>query len=145
VKIMEFVPQEQSVDNWTEMVTLSTISGSETTLSVLMGRFLGRGARDGSQECEDHAGGLLDTGIQNGYAFATWWTSCSRTSVTGRPEYAWYKAIRGNDNVYLVTWASTHKPSPASLEDRFRVMNAIIACDSRITDRKCGPLLNAWR
>jgi len=131
--ISEMVPAGETVENWTEMVTVQIFLGLKGSL----------------QEAQDHiADGWLKAcpkGLrvpivettENGYPVSLWQLSCPDNPQTGKPEWAWFKALRGNDSLYLVQKAFRFEPSKEQITTWIRFLKTVAVCDSRLPDRAC--------
>ena len=133
VILVEYVPQAESVKNWTEMVTVQVVLGSRTTLEQVLASLQAQPP----QGCKDHKVAILGKGQENGYAFLSWSVFCSQTAVTGKPEFSWFKAIRGNDSLYVVFKSFKSEPPQEKVADWNQHMQGIIVCDTRLADRAC--------
>ena len=125
--IVELVPKGQTVQNWERMVTLQTFAGD--TRSVIDFR---RAVSDGWRSaCPGGNTINLSEGQENGYPFAFWQMTCERNPQSGRPEYTWIKAMRGERALYVAQYAFRHLPSRAELTDAARRLRGMSLCDTR--------------
>ena len=125
--IVELVPKGQTVQNWERMVTLQTFAGN--TRSVIDFR---RAVSDGWRSaCPGGNTINLSEGQENGYPFALWQMSCEHNPQSGRPEYTWIKAMRGERALYVAQYAFRHLPSRAELTDAARRLRGMSLCDTR--------------
>src|SRR5882724_9251562 len=83
--LREMVPQGESVNNWSEMVTTQIFLGLKT--------FTPQQMRDGMQQqapgftdCKGHESASVAEGHENGYPFAVWMQYCPLNQATGKPE-----------------------------------------------------------
>jgi len=89
--LVEYVPQAESVQNWTEMVTVQVVLGSRTTLEQVLANLQAQPPHG----CKDHKVAILGKGQENGYAFLSWSVFCSWTSpVQPRGSRAWTRKGR---------------------------------------------------
>ena len=125
--IVELVPKGQTVQNWERMVTLQTFAGD--TRSVIDFR---RAVSDGWRSaCPGGNTINLSEGQENGYPFALLQMSCEHNPQSGRPEYTWIKAMRGERALYVAQYAFRHLPSRAELTDAARRLRGMSLCDTR--------------
>lgn len=125
--IVELVPKGQTVQNWERMVTLQTFAGD--TRSVIDFR---RAVSDGWRSaCPGGNTINLSEGQENGYPYALLQMSCEHNPQSGRPEYTWIKAMRGERALYVAQYAFRHLPSRAELTDAARRLRGMSLCDTR--------------
>ena len=125
--IVELVPKGQTVQNWERMVTLQTFAGD--TRSVIDFR---RAVSDGWRSaCPGGNTINLSEGQENGYPFALLQMSCEHNPQSGRPEYTWIKAMRGERALYVAQYAFRHLPSREEVTDAARRLRGMSLCDTR--------------
>ena len=125
--IVELVPKGQTVQNWERMVTLQTFAGN--TRSVIDFR---RAVSDGWRSaCPGGNTINLSEGQENGYPYALLQMSCEHNPQSGRPEYTWIKAMRGERALYVAQYAFRHLPSREELTDAARRLRGMSLCDTR--------------
>jgi hypothetical protein len=126
---VEMLPNGETRNRWTEMVTTLTFPG--------MGFVSPEKYRLGMQQVWDTycpGGGYtkLKEQVEHGYPTLTWLWSCP-----GKPEWSWFKAIQGRDNLYSVQRALRFEPSAAVREEIARYFDSVRVCDLRLPDRPC--------
>jgi hypothetical protein len=131
----EMVPEGESVQNWTEMITTQIFSGgvpqrTPEAFSRALGYLW-------MQSCQGAGVQHIRKGTENGYPFAFWMQTCPKNPMTGKPENAFLKAIQGSDSFYLVQKAWKYTPSEEDIVTWTRFMSAVRVCDSRIEGREC--------
>ena len=135
--IVELVPKGQTVQNWERMVTLQTFAGN--TRSVIDFR---RAVSDGWRSaCPGGNTINLSEGQENGYPYALLQMSCEHNPQSGRPEYTWIKAMRGERALYVAQYAFRHLPSREELTDAARRLRDMSLCDTRpgrASQHPCG-------
>ena len=135
--IVELVPKGQTVQNWERMVTLQTFAGD--TRSVIDFR---RAVSDGWRSaCPGGNTINLSEGQENGYPFALWQMSCEHNPQSGRPEYTWIKAMRGERALYVAQYAFRHLPSRAEITDAARRLRGMSVCNmlpDKARQHPCG-------
>jgi hypothetical protein len=134
LQLTEWVPVDQTVDNWTEMLTIQVFYGLKTTSEQFM-RSLEqrwRGACPGAGEAQP-----IVSGVENGYASLVWILDCPQNPGTGQLELTWFKGIQGNDSFYVVQKAFKFNPNKQQIARWIGYLKAVRVCDSRIADRAC--------
>ncbi len=77
----EMVPTAQSVQNWTEMVTVQIFLGLKSTPA----EFRTRMEKLWSGACPAGSGNIVSSASENGYATLLWRQSCPLNKATGKP------------------------------------------------------------
>ncbi len=129
----EMVPAGETVNNWTEMVTVQIFFGLKTTPD----QFRARMEKGWSASCAGSDSRTTSAGTDNGYAAVTWMMSCPLNPATGKPEMTWFKAIQGNDSFYVVQKAFKFTPSRDQTLQWVTYLRKVAVCDSRLSDRLC--------
>ncbi len=132
--MMELVPKSQTVENWTEMLTIQTFCGGLPCTPE--GFYKGLFAL-WTKSCKNRFGQLISKGKENGYDDAFRPLICPLHSKMGKPEYTWFKAIRGNDSFYVVQKAWKYEPSNPEVVKWSEYLRKVSVCDSRIPGRRC--------
>jgi hypothetical protein len=131
--ITEMVPQAETVESWTEMVTVQIYFG-------LKGSIIGyrtKMEKDWATVCAGAKSAAVGGGLANGYTTMTWRQTCPLNRQTGKPEMTWFKAIAGNDSFYVVQKAFKFEPAPEKAAEWVAWLNKVAVCDTRIAERKC--------
>ncbi len=129
----EMVPSAQTVNDWTEMVTVQVFLGLKATPKQVVGNI----ARGWLKACPEGQSQTIAETIENGYPILFILLTCPRNSETGKPEYTWFKAIAGNDSFYMVQKAFKFVPEKEQIAQWSRYLRGIMVCDSRLPDRPC--------
>lgn len=126
--IAEFVPQKQTVHNWTQMVTHQTFKGSRqgaagfrSTLSSFW-----------MNSCPKSAIAHLTEGEENGYPFALWRMTCYDNPQTGKPEYTFVKAVQGNEGLYVKQYAFRYIPNKQEMALALGHLRDFFVCDNTV-------------
>ena len=130
----EFVPAKETVENWTEMVTVQVFFGLKATPQQFMDD-MGKSWRAACPDAEE-AHTVADA-PENGYPTLVWLLSCPKNPGTGKPEITWFKAVQGNDSFYLVQKAFKFEPSKEQITRWMGYLRKVSVCDLRIADRAC--------
>ncbi len=132
--INEMVPVAQTVENWTEMVTVQIFLGMT---GVTPEQFRARMEGLWSKACANTTSHPIANALENGYPAAVWLVTCPRNRDTGKPEYTWFKAIQGNDSFYVVQKAFKFEPSKEQIATWTLYLKRVTACDTRLAERAC--------
>ena len=132
--ISEMVPEGESVNDWTTMITVEIFLGEKNTTpeeyqQTLTERWFGA--------CENSETYPVADGAENGYNFTLWQLYCPLNSSTQKPELTYLKAIKGNDSFYLVQVAFRYEPSDEDITRWIQYLKEVQVCDSRIPERAC--------
>ena len=134
LQMTEWVPTNQTAENWTEMLTVQVFHGlkmaPEQFMQQLEQRW--RGACPGAGDAQPVAGGA-----ENGYPALLWILDCPKNPGTDKPELTWFKAVQGNDSFYVVQKAFKFTPSKEQITRWIGYLKGVWVCDSRIADRAC--------
>jgi hypothetical protein len=132
--ISEMVPVAQSVNNWTEMVTVQVFYNLKATPE----QFKGRMDQGLAAACSGSETVPVTHGDENGYTFLLWLQNCPLNKATGKPEITWIKAIQGKDSFYVVQVAFKFMPSNEQITQWMQYLRSARVCDSRVLDRTCA-------
>jgi hypothetical protein len=129
----EMVPVAETVNDWTEMVTVQVFHGlkavPEKFEEVLQQRW--------SAACPGASSAKVTSGVENGYPVLVWMLDCPKNPGTGKPELTWFKAIAGNDSFYLVQKAFKFEPTKEQVAQWMRYLRTVAVCDTRLPERAC--------
>jgi hypothetical protein len=132
--ITEFVPAKETVENWTEMVTVQIFFGLKTTPEQFMSDMEKRWRAACPNAEEAHT---IANAPENGYPTTVWLLDCPKNPQSGKPEITWFKAVQGNDSFYLVQKAFRFEPSKEQITRWMGYLRNVSVCDARIADRAC--------
>jgi hypothetical protein len=135
-RITEMVPASETVESWTEMVTVQTFPGLRAPPERFESRLIDSW-RTACPKSDDHH---IAQGAENGYSFVLWLLSCPLNQASGKPEIAWFKAIAGNDSFYVVQKAFRFAPSREQIAAWMAFLKDAKVCDTRLPDRPCPDL-----
>ncbi len=134
----EMVPTNETVNNWTEMVTVQIFYNMKATPE----QFVGKMASGWMQACAGASSKPIASGPENGYPAGVWLLSCPKNPATGQPEITWVKAVQGNDSFYVVQKAFKFTPSNEQVVQWMKYLRSVAVCDSRLPDRACPQTKN---
>lgn len=132
--INEMVPQSESVNDWTTMVTVQIFLGETNTTSEQYQETM---TQSWFNACQDSESYPVANGDENGYNFVLWQLYCPLNPSTQKVEYAYMKAIQGNDSFYLVQVAFRREPSSDEITQWMNYLREVQVCDTRIAERAC--------
>jgi hypothetical protein len=134
MNMQEFVPASESVENWTEMVTVQVFLSRK---DLQPAPFLSAMQMQWAGSCKDSTATPVATGKVNGYEAASILLRCPLLTSTGKPETTMLKAIKGNDSFYVVQRAVRSVPPPERLETMKKYIESVSVCDSRSPMSPC--------
>ena len=132
--ITEMVPNAETVQNWTEMVTVQVFYNMKT---VTPQEFKGRLEQLWASSCPKASSKSVAEGVEHGYPTLMWVLFCPLNPSTGKPENTWLKAIQGRDSFYLVQKAYKFTPTKAQEAQWVDYLNSASVCDTRGTRSPC--------
>ena len=131
--LSEMVPASETVDTWSEMVTVVIYFGQKGSLIGYRSKM----EKDWAAACAGAKSAPVGGGLVNGYTTMTWRQSCPLNKATGKPEITWFKAIAGNDSFYVVQKAFKSEPTAEQAAAALKYLDGVSVCDSRIPERQC--------
>lgn len=132
--ISEMVPSNESVDDWSTLITVQIFMGMTGTTPE---QYQENMNQSWFNACADSESYPVADGEENGYPFVLWQLYCPVNPATQKVEYAYMKAIQGNDSFYLVQVAFRHEPSSDEITQWMQYMKQVKVCDSRIPEKAC--------
>lgn len=136
IQITEMVPANESVQNWTEMLTVQVFNGMKGTTPD---QFRARMEKLWSGSCANALTRPIATTVEKGYPIAVWMMFCPTNKETGKPESTWFKAIQGQDSFYVVQKAFKFDPSSEQVVKWTLYLKKVAVCDTRVRERACPP------
>lgn len=133
MNMQEWIPQGETVENWSEMVTVQIFKRRD----LEPGPFLKDMQARWSRACKDSTATPITTGTVNGYAMSTIVLRCPLLESTGKPETTMFKAIKGNDSFYLVQRATRVATAPDQLQRTKQYLDGVTVCDTRRPAHPC--------
>lgn len=134
MQMTEMVPSNESVNNWTEMVTVQVYHGMK---NVTPEQFRIEMERRWQASCAGGTSKSISKGSERGYPASVWVAFCPLNGATGKPENTWMKAIQGNDSFYVVQKAYKFTPSAEQESKWLGYLGEVLVCDTRIAGREC--------
>ena len=130
----EMVPVGESVNNWTEMVTVQIFYGLKTVTPEQF-RMRMEGLWQGS--CPNSTSKAISQGTERGYPTGMWALFCPLNAGSGKPENTWFKVIQGADSFYVVQKSYKFAPNKEQESQWLRYLQSASVCDSRVPERAC--------
>lgn len=131
----EFVPEKESVENWTEMLTTQIFLGLTKPTPNEFRQVM---QKSFERSCVGAQFADVAQATENGYSFEVWIQDCPKNEKTGKPERIWFKAIKGNDSFYLLQKAFRFHPEPEQVVRWTQYLRSVQVCDTRLSDRGCN-------
>jgi hypothetical protein len=133
MQITEMVPKAETVEGWSEMVTVQVFHGLKATPD----QFLDRIAAAWSKACAGAESAPIMSAVEAGYPVAMWVASCPLNKDTGKPELTFMKAIAGKDSFYVVQKAFKFAPSKEQTATWTQYLKKVAVCDTREAAHAC--------
>lgn len=139
--IQEFVLQGETVEKWSEMLTVQMFPPSRSVQ-----RFYEAVDSSVKQACKDGSTHVHSAEKENGYPVRFFTIVCPTNLQTNMGEVTYVKAIDGRDKLYVVQKAwrtATFEPGGVPLTEAEIVkwtqyMRSISVCDDRVKARRCS-------
>ena len=132
--MQEWVPAGETVQNWTEMVTVQVFLNRS---DLDPAQFLATMEKQWAAACKGSTATPVASGKVNGYASTTVLLRCPLLASSGMPETTMIKAIKGNDSFYVVQRAARAVSNEARLAQIRQYLEAVSLCDSRLPAHPC--------
>jgi hypothetical protein len=132
--IVEYVPQAETVDDWSRLVTVQIFYG---TKDADPDAFAGNLGKKWMSACVGGGARKVTAGAENGYPFSLWMYDCALNPQTHKPETMWLKAMSGADSLYSVQYAARRALSKELIGQAMDYLKRVSLCDARRADRPC--------
>jgi hypothetical protein len=129
----EFVPSAETVENWTQMLTVQIYRGATVDAATFL---QGVGKRY-MEACSGTTAKGIYTGQVNGYVVSMLVLKCPMNPGTGKPETTAFRLIKGKDALYSVQRAWRAVPSDQDLDDVTHALGKVTVCDTRAPEHPC--------
>ena len=124
--MVELVPQKQTVDNWTQMITLQSMAGANPGVTTFGNNL----STLWKNTCPESSFDTVLEGKENGYPFALWMIACENNPSSNQPEVTWVKAVQGNDGLYVKQYAFRYAPNYAEITNAMEHLRNLIVCNN---------------
>jgi hypothetical protein len=137
VIIQEWVPEGETVQNWSEMVTVQLFQNRRDLDPRAM---LGTIQRGWLNACKGSMPAPIVASRIDGYEAASMVLRCPLNGETGKPETTAFRAIRGRDSFYVVQRAVRSVPDADRLARMESYLASVGVCDTRSAQSPCPNL-----
>ena len=124
--MVKFVPQKQTVDNWTQMIALQSIAGANPGVAAFGNNL----STLWKNTCLESSFDTVLEGKENGYPFALWMIACENNPSSNKPEVTWVKAVQGNDGLYVKQYSFRYAPNYAEITNAMEHLRNLIVCNN---------------
>lgn len=141
-RLAEFIPAGQDKQQWFDKLFVESNNLEPLPDPIV---FLEAMGKEQKTECEGTNDANISSGIENGYPTSVRLLVCNKNLNSARGEVTLIKAIRGNDNFYVISRARRSEPlnnDAAPLTDKEMgewslYMRSIKLCDPRKDAHPC--------
>lgn len=137
MNMQEWVPAGETVQNWSEMVTVQVFL-KRTDLDPA--KMLQSIQKQWQEACKGSTATPITVDKVNGYPASTTLLRCPLLAATGKPETTMFRAIKGNDSFYMVQRAVRATATPEQLDRMKQYLDKVSLCDSRSAASPCPVL-----
>jgi hypothetical protein len=150
VELTEVIPGDQTIQDWSEMLTVQIITGRpqagpEDVLRDQLAEI--------RKVCDDVAVGPTSPAEENGYPTAMRAIGCTKSKEWGKGELNLYKVLRGHERLYVVARSWRGEPfdrdrlpvSPETTKEWLVFMQQVVLCDGRDAQHPCPDQLKPAR
>uniref|UniRef100_Q07KS1 Uncharacterized protein n=1 Tax=Rhodopseudomonas palustris (strain BisA53) TaxID=316055 RepID=Q07KS1_RHOP5 len=134
--ITEMVPENESVENWTEIVTVQIFYNLR---DVPPAQYRARLEKAGAEACPGASFAKIKDGTEQLYPMVSWSQRCPLNKQSGKPEFTWFKVVQGRDSFYVVQKAFKAEPTERQLKAMAKFFDSSRVCDSRVPGQRCKP------
>ncbi len=132
--LSEYVPQAETVQDWSTMITVMVMHVQATPDQFATGMLQSiKGGCAGIQSQK------VTDGTENGYAFSIWVADCPMNPATGKPESFFMKIIAGKDALYNIQYAYRQDMTADLGKPAVTYLKRVQVCDTRGADHPCPP------
>ena len=132
--IAEYVPKDETVDDWSRMVTAPIFHGAKNADPDV---FAGNSGKKWPSACPGGGARKITAGVEIGYPFSLWMVDCALNPQTRIPETMWVKAMSGADSLYSVPYAYRRALDKELIGPATEYLKRVSVCDARRADRPC--------
>jgi hypothetical protein len=133
--ITEFVPAQETVEDWTRMLTVQVFRHAKIEAAAFL-QGVGKGFAEACPGTTVRGNGIR-TGQVNGYVVSMLFLQCPKNPATGKPETTIFRAIKGNDALYLVQRAWRAVPAQQDVDETMQALAHVMVCDTRASEHPC--------
>ena len=133
--LTEMVPVDESVDQWTRMVTTQVYRGLSD--ASFFAKYKEQMKDRWSKACDVADTKPFSDSSENGYATHVWLQVCAFKDKQKKSEVTLFKFIQGRDATYVVQMAFHFQPAKAQLAESMAYLGKVTVCDTRRADSPC--------
>jgi len=133
--LTEMLPVDETVDQWTRMVTTQIYRGMDDT--SFFAKYTNQMKGRWSSACDVADTKPFSDGVENGYTTHVWLQICAFKDSHRKPEITLFKFIQGRDAAYVVQMAFHFHPGKAQLADWMSYLAKVTVCDTRHPESPC--------
>jgi hypothetical protein len=137
MNMQEWVPEGETVENWSEMVTTQIFLGRKDLDTAQFLNFIGQ---KWLKDCTGSAPNAIHTGNANGYPVSMLLLQCPLNLQSGKPETTLFRAIKGGDSFYIVQRSARSIPSKELIAKMAQFLGTVNVCDTRSPEHPCLDL-----
>jgi hypothetical protein len=134
--LTEWVPSAETVEHWTQMLTVQVFRGAAVEAPIFLGG-IGKRYMDA---CPGTTAKGIYTGQVNGYVVSMLVLKCPLNPKTGKPETTAFRVIKGRDALYSVQRAWTSVPSDQEVDAVMHMLAKVSVCDTRTPEHPCPSM-----
>ena len=132
-QITEWVPAAETVEDWTQMLTVQVFRGAAVDAPT----FLQDVGKRYMSACPGTTAKGIFTGQVNGYVASMLLLKCPKNPGTGKPETTAFRVIKGKDAPYSVQRAWRAVLSDQEVDDVMHSLGKVTVCDTRAREDPC--------
>lgn len=107
LRMVEFIPEDQTNASWQHKITFESLSGDPLPDPI---EFLQGLSVDQSGTCDGFESFNTFSGLENGYPTMVRLMVCKRSDIINQSQVTMLKAIQGEENFYMITRAQRGPP-----------------------------------
>jgi hypothetical protein len=134
--IVEWVPEGETVQNWTRIVTVQRFGEAATRLRPR--DVIGNMARDLPVSCPGGVAGAVETMRVSGRQAARFRADCAHNPGTGLPESLFALAIAGERDMHMFQVAFRHVPSAEEVRWAEALLASAVLCREQSREPVCA-------
>ena len=125
--MVEYVPKGETVEDWSQMITLQKMHSSSIKGEMLFAS-MAQGFQEACGSVKPIELGKDDN--DNGYSSIMWTLICPLNPQTKKPETVFVKAIEGKEGLHIIQWAYRSIPSKNDAMQVVSYLNKVYVCDN---------------
>jgi hypothetical protein len=107
LRIMEFIPEDQQNERWSEKITFESLQSNPLPDPI---EFQDGLILEQRESCENFNSYSTFSGIENGYPTTVQLLVCKRSEIINQSQVTMLKAIQGNEHFYVISLAQRSAP-----------------------------------